>query len=255
MGVSGMGSSSSERLIHYLSAARIANPETAANICMEATADPMLHQFGELLSSPSIASLKGTTNNHKHFELLRLFAHGTVDDYRSAPQSFPPLSELHWKKLRMLTLLSLAKGNNILQYAVLQQKLALDTVRQVEDIVLDAVYTGLIRAKMNQRERCVEIGSAVGRDVVTPEGVSEMISMLKSWVQRSSQLVGDIDDKINFIAASTAEAEKHKTEAKAITETVRKNVLAEASAQMSRMAKQRLVGFDTHDDPMQEWDR
>lgn len=228
------GPFSSDRLIHYLSAARMATPERAATICAEATADPLLHQFGELLASPSIASLKGT-DHHKHFELLRLFAHGTVDDYRSNPNSFPSFSDLHWKKLRMLTILSLAKGKNILHYSILQEKLALTTVREVEDIVLAAIYTGLIRAKMNQSERCVEVGSAVGRDVVVPGGVSEMISTLKNWVQRSAHLVEDIDDKINYIATRTAEAVKHKAEVKAIADKARKSAMSDVGTLMSRM--------------------
>lgn len=248
-----MGTFSTERLIHYLSATRGADSKAATDVCVEATADPGLYEFGELLSAPPIAALKGT-NDHKYYELLRLFAHGTLDDYRAATQSFPPFSEAHWKKLRTLTLVSLANGNNVLQYDVLRQRLALDTVREVEDVVLDAVYTGLVRAKMNQREGRVEIISAVGRDVVMPEGVSEMITMLKGWVQRSTQLVEEIDDKINYIASHTATVAKLKAETTANKEAARKMLLADvALAQMKE--KLATSEYDVpSDELMQQWD-
>lgn len=225
---------------------------------MQATADPLLHEFSELLSSPSIAALAGTSERKFH-DLLRLFAHGTVDDYRASPATFPPFQDGHWKKLRVLTLVSLANGNNVLAYETLKQKLAVESVRQVEDVVLDAVYSGLIRAKMDQRAAQVEIVSAVGRDVLAPQGVSEMIETLKTWVYRSTHLVEEIDDKINYIANHTALVKKQKAQAAAAAETTRKQVFAEPPGLNAAAALRGLVGadFDTareRDAAMQRFD-
>lgn len=250
-----MSAFSNDRLIYYLSAARGASAKTATEICVQATADPVLHEFGELLASPSIAALSGTAE-HKYHDLLRLFAHGTVDDYRASPSSFPPFSDGHWKKLRVLTVVSLANGNNIIEYALLQQKLAVETVRQVEDVVLDAIYSGLLRARMDQRAAQVEIVSAVGRDVFAPQGVSDMISTLKAWVQRSTQLVEEIDDKINYIASHTALVKKQKAQAAASAEATRKQVWVDpglnppsmrgSAADLDTSRDSPMHGFDIH---------
>lgn len=223
-----MGSSSNERLAYYLSAANTASEKAAAEICEQATSDPALHVFSELLQTRSISALQ-TTAQRKYYDLLRLFAYGTVDDYQSNPHAFPPITEKHWKKLRMLTLVSLAKRQNLLAYALLMEKLSLTTVRQVEDVVLDAIYAGLVRARMDQRAAIVEIMSATGRDVQTPAGVSEMIDVLKTWVVRSDQLVSAIDDKINYITAQTKLASEQKAAAAANVARVKKEVVANGS--------------------------
>lgn len=223
---------SSDRLIHYLSAARNATPEAAAQICVFATADPYLYQFGELLSFPTIAALPNTPH-HKSHQLLLLFAYGSVDDYRAIPSSFPPLSEPHWKKLRVLTLVSLANGNSILHYQTLQDKLGVSTVREVEDVVLDAIYAGMVRARMDQRAARVEILSAVGRDVVSPTGVADMIATMKAWVSRSTQLVEEIDDKINFISHHAALSKQQKAQAAANVDATKKQIWSEGGASKS----------------------
>lgn len=224
--------SSSDRLIHYLSAARNCTPEVAAQICVTATADPQLYQFGELLSFPTIAALSNTSQ-HRFHQLLRLFAHGSVDDYCAAPSSFPPLTEPHWKKLRVLTLASLANGNSVLHYQTLQNKLAVSSVREVEDVVLDAIYAGMIRARMDQRAARVEILGAVGRDVVTPTGIADMIATLKAWVSRSTRLVDEIDDKINLISHHAALAKQQKAQAAANIDATKKQIWSESGASKS----------------------
>lgn len=220
-----MTMASNDRLVHYLSAALSATPKTAPEICLQATADPRLHMFGELLSTPAIAALQSTPDA-KYFNLLRLFAYGIVQDYESNPQIFPPLTDDHWRKLRALTLITLANGNNLLYYEHLREKLSLSRTRELEDVVIDAVYAGLIRARMNPFKGTVEISAAVGRDVIAPGGIAAMTSILTSWVNRSSQLVAEIDDKINYIASHTLQAKEHKARAIANAKAVKRDVVA-----------------------------
>jgi len=248
-----MTASSTEKLIYYLSAARGATAKTATEICIQATSDPALHVFGELLQSPSIFALQGTAEQ-KFYDLLRLFAYGTVDDYKQNPDRFPQFTGNHWKKLRMLTLVSLANKNNFLNYSLLMEKLSLTTVREVEDVVLDAIYAGLVRARMDQRAAVVEIMSAAGRDVHTPDGVTEMIGVLRSWVDRSAQLVSAIDDKITFIGTQTKLVADQKAAAAANVERVRKDVLANNSfnadgfrnLRVDPHRDERMIPFDRH---------
>lgn len=219
-----MNSSSEDRLIYYLSAVRATDLNTTAQLCREATEDPALFVFGELLHCPTISSLQNTPQE-SCYHLLRLFSYGTVEEYYSNKQQYPILNETQLKKLRMLTLITLAVGKSNLPYHHVLEKLHLTSTRQLEDIVIHAVYAGLIRARMDQRAGIVEITSAAGRDVVEPQGISEMITTLKSWVQRSTNLIEQIDDKVNYIAKATESAANHKKEADANVRAIRQSVL------------------------------
>lgn len=208
--------SPSDRLAHYLATASSANPETAVSIIHSATSDPHLFHFSELLYHPVLSALSNHSIHSKSHNLLRLFAHGTISDYISNTSAFPPLTPDHLHKLRILTLISLCTNNSVVPYSTLQTQLSLNSLRQLEDLVLDAIYAGLLRARMNQRAAHIEILSAVGRDVVAPTGLSDMITTLKTWVSRSSNLVDEIDDKINYISDHAAQVKRQKAHTAAL---------------------------------------
>lgn len=207
-------------LAHYLSLAEDASLETATQICMDATADAQLFVFSEILNAPKIAELQNTSAE-KYHRLLRLFAHGTVRDYRQNAGDLPPLSDAQRDKLRLLTLVSLAYGRSRLPYKEIRDNLDLEDDVLVECVLREAVDTGLIRGRMDQRDHSVEILSVVGRDVVAPEGARQMIDLLRSWVSRSSQLVDELDKKIGFISEQTSIASAQKSSAAARAENVR----------------------------------
>lgn len=232
-----MTSQSSDRMIHYLSRSRLASPDMAAQLCMQATEDPNMYVFGELLSVPSIKALEKNPEKQKYYQLLRLFAYGTLQDYQQSRNLFPPLSETQLRKLRALTLVSLAHGHNELRYEQLHSALAVQSTRAIEDVVIDAVYAGLVRARMNQQAGTVEITAAEGRDVVIPAGIESMVNSLKQCLSRTNQLSIEIDSKIDFIATNTNMARENKEKAAAELDAVRSQLKAEASreAKFNRM--------------------
>lgn len=219
-----MEAAQNDRLMHYLSLARTADTQTACQIITDATSDPQLHVFSELLSQQTIATL-ANTSAAAHHRLLQLFAHGTISDYQSAPSTFPSLTTAQQRKLRLLTLVSLSDGRNRLPYDLLRERLAVTSDAEVEEVVVEALYAGLVRARMDQRLRIVEISTAAGRDVMVPDGIQHMAGLLSTWVQRAATLVGEIDDKIAFISEQTRVASEQKTEAAARVERARRAVL------------------------------
>ena len=134
-----------------------------------------IHVFGELLSVKSVIALKtageepGNEQNSDSFKrsynTLELFAYGTYGDYLRDSSLYIELSEDMSRKLKQLSIISMAMENKILTYNELQEKLMVNSVRELEDLIIDTIYNGLITAKMNQKEQILRVQSFVGRDV------------------------------------------------------------------------------------------
>jgi COP9 signalosome complex subunit 7 len=77
----------------------------------------------------------------------------------------PALEPPQARKLKQLTLASLAAKHSQLGYDLLRAELEIDSLRELEDLVLDTVYQGLIDAKIDQAQKKVIVDWAIGRDV------------------------------------------------------------------------------------------
>ena len=95
----------------------------------------ILFGFDEFLRLDSLVnSLK--QDHLKVLTTLELFAYGTLSDYESDRTRFISLSPLARRKLQLLTLASLAVHARILPYPLLLKQLQVDTVRELEDLII-----------------------------------------------------------------------------------------------------------------------
>jgi COP9 signalosome complex subunit 7 len=79
-------------------------------------------------------------------------------------------------------------------------ELDIATVRELEDMVVDAVYKCLLCAKLSQRLSCVEVSFAAARDV-SVSAVSGMINKLKSWFASTQQVTSTLEHTIEKLNA------------------------------------------------------
>ena len=56
----------------------------------------------------------------------------------------------------------------------------MENVRELEDLLIDCMYQGIIRGKLDQKLKCIEIFEAVGRDL-RPEQLDSMRSVIQNW--------------------------------------------------------------------------
>ncbi|KAJ2099761.1 COP9 signalosome complex subunit 7a [Coemansia sp. S142-1] len=86
---------------------------------------------------------------------------------REVPVSaqLPELTERQLEKLKHLSLVSLASVSKVLPYDDLIRELDCAHEQQMEDLVIDTIYKGLLSAKLDQQRRLVEVEFVVGRDV------------------------------------------------------------------------------------------
>jgi COP9 signalosome complex subunit 7 len=125
--------------------------------------------------------------------------------YKAAPPgTFANLTPNHLNKLRHLTLVSLASRSRILSYTTLVQDLDLQgggteagavagsstgqssnlsarDIRALEDVIIEAIYAGILSARLDQRKQRVEVESVMGRDVTSVQDVEKMSTILQEW--------------------------------------------------------------------------
>jgi len=54
------------------------------------------------------------------------------------------------------------------------------TVRELEDLIIEAIYAGIIQGRIDQRQQQIEIHYAIGRDVQAKE-IDTLMQTLLAW--------------------------------------------------------------------------
>ncbi|EMP34302.1 COP9 signalosome complex subunit 7a [Chelonia mydas] len=130
------------------------------------------------------------------FRLLTLFAYGTYADYLSEAGNLPPLSKAQKNKLRHLSVVTLAAKIKCIPYAVLLEQLQLKNVRQLEDLVIEAVYADVLRGSLDQRNQRLEVDYSIGRDIRREE-LSTITRTLQEWCLGCEVVLSGIEEQVS----------------------------------------------------------
>lgn len=68
----------------------------------------------------------------------------------------------------------------ILPYADLLKALDMPTIRELEDLIIDAIYLDILRGKLDQKEQQLEVEYTMGRDL-EPGKLEEVLAALHNW--------------------------------------------------------------------------
>ncbi|KAJ3197095.1 autophagy protein atg9 [Irineochytrium annulatum] len=186
---------------------------------------PGIHVFAELLETPNIAEIANNQQLHAHYELLRLFAFGTYSDYKASSSKLPPLTPAQLRKLKHLSIVTLSGRLRTLPYSQLMEYLDISNVRELEDLIIDAIYQDIIKGKLDQKKRCLEVEYAMGRDL-QPGQAGEILKTLVAWSKTSEQLLKAIDAQLSYIGEESARHAKEKEEHEKLVEGLKKEVKA-----------------------------
>jgi len=185
---------SGSQLEKYLVVAKTTKGKACGALIKQALDNPATFVFGELLDQPNIKALaEGECKDA--YDTLCLFAYGTFEDYHAAPDKFLALTDPNKKKLKQLSLVSIAAKQKSIPYSVLLTKLDIKHVRELEDLIIDSIYTGVISGKLDQKEQRFQVDWCMGRDV-RPGELEEMVHVLNQWCEKSENLLKSIEDKI-----------------------------------------------------------
>ncbi|XP_010258778.1 PREDICTED: COP9 signalosome complex subunit 7-like isoform X1 [Nelumbo nucifera] len=216
-----------ELIGHFVKQAETHRGSALANVIVEATSDSSLFAFSEILAAPNVSELQGTEYS-VFLDMLRLFAHGTWSDYKSNAGCLPQLVPDQVRKLKQLSVLTLAETKKVLPYDQLMLEIDVLNVRELEDFLInECMYAGIVRGKLDQLRRCFEVQFAAGRDL-RPGQLGSMIQTLTNWLATSDNLLLSIQEKIKWADMTSEVDKKHKKEIEDRVEEVKKSLSLKA---------------------------
>ncbi|OWK03660.1 COPS7A [Cervus elaphus hippelaphus] len=144
----------------FLLLAKSAKGAALATLIHQVLEAPGVYVFGELLDMPNVREL-AESDFASTFRLLTVFAYGTYADY-----------------------------------LVLLEALALRNVRQLEDLVIEAVYADVLRGSLDQRHQRLEVDYSIGRDIQRQD-LRAIARTLQEWCLGCEVVLSGIEEQVS----------------------------------------------------------
>jgi len=205
-----MAAGAGDSLSALLPTIKGASTETAIiGYIKQAISAPDIYVFGELLALENVQKMSQSAGDGKKaYALLEVFCYGRYSDYQKGKDSMMSLTEKQSKKLKQLSIVSLASENRVIPYAKLQAELDIANLRDLEDLVIDALYRNVFVGKLDHALSQLQVDSAIGRDV-RPSEIDAMIRSLRNWEVQSKNLLTILEEEARKAKESLAENELH----------------------------------------------
>jgi len=178
-----------------------------------------------MLDQPNVKALLNDSENKKWYDTLALFAYGTFAEYNAQPQNYAELTPPLIKKLKQLSIVSLAATQKSIPYSVLLDQLSISHVRELEDLIIDCMYARVIRGKLDQKAQRFQVDWTMGRDI-RPGQLQEMIKILSIWCERSEVLMTEIQEKVQHANILHEQHERENKEFEERVEEMKNNLKA-----------------------------
>lgn len=138
-----------------------------------------------------------------------MFAYGTYKEYVENQDQVLELTPVMRKKLQHLTIVTLAIKSKCIPYARLLEELHISNVRDLEDLIIEAIYADIIHGKLDQKNSQLEVDYAIGRDI-REEDVKDIAGTLQEWCDSCETVLTVIEEQIRTANAEKAKKIKHK---------------------------------------------
>ncbi|XP_059475465.1 COP9 signalosome complex subunit 7a [Neocloeon triangulifer] len=202
-----LGSSNSP-VEQFVLLAKSAKGAGACELIKQALEAQGVYVFGELLEMPHITELENTEHS-KYLNLLKLFAYGTYREYLAQKADLPELTPVQQKKLKHLTLVTMATEKKCIPYTDLLLELDIKNVRDLEDLIIEAIYADIIHGKLDQKDSQLEVDFAIGRDIRF-EDIGTIVDTLQQWCDSCETVLSCIETQINRANTDKSKSLKHK---------------------------------------------
>ncbi|KZC14081.1 COP9 signalosome complex subunit 7 [Dufourea novaeangliae] len=201
--------SANNPLEQFVLLAKTAKGAAAMELIKQAVETPGVNVFGELLDMPNIKELENGPYV-QYWNTLNLFAYGTYKEYLENKDKVLELTPIQKKKLQHLTIVTLATKSRCIPYSVLLEELDIKNVRDLEDLIIEAVYADIIHGKLDQKNSQLEVDYAgLGRDV-RPGDTGVVAETLASWGQACDTVLVCIEEQVTRANLEKQKATNHK---------------------------------------------
>ena len=92
-------------------------------------------------------------------------------------------------------------GSPALGYAALQEALGLPSRQALEELVISAIYAGLIKAQLNPKASLVQINSVSPLRDVAPTAIGGLLSSLQAWAGRCESTLESLSSQMTQLQA------------------------------------------------------
>ena len=120
-----------------------------------------IYLVSKFLDFPNVQKLGG---NNKYLKTLKLFSHLTYIDYKKAKANYIDLKPKMLQKLKILTIMEIAKFNKIINYDYLKKILDVKDNFELEEILFETISSGLVVGYVNSMKQCVNVISVKSRN-------------------------------------------------------------------------------------------
>lgn len=184
---------------------------TARDDAMEcvrtAVVDPKSFSFDHLERLSAVKALK--TSDPHMFTALELFISGTLKDYQEFVAKNPKFVTEHLKvdetillkKIRLLTLMSLAEEKNEISLDELAKQLDIHADETLEEFVIDAIQVNAISGKINEMARTLVVSSYQHRRFGSEQWVllEKRLKVLIANLKQTHNNVHEVNQKIDAL--------------------------------------------------------
>jgi len=205
-----MGEKLGNPLEQFVLLAKNAKGAAAVELVKQALEAPGVFVYGELLDMINIQELENNEDTAVYLELLKLFAFGTYKQFLNIEAtSRPQLSPQMQRKLRMLSVVTLAEREKLIPYSTLQSELCLETVRDVEDLIIEGISCGIMSGKLDQKNSHFEPDFVIGRDIRQSD-LGGIVSVLSNWCDVCDTMLTSIETQMEKLNDDKAGKIRHK---------------------------------------------
>ena len=107
-------------------------------------------------------------------------------------------------------------------------------VRELEDLIIDCIYSGLIVGRLDQRKALLEIRYCRGRDI-NQKAIGLMKNRLLSWLKATDEIIKQLENQQKNADYLTRQREQQYIQAQINIEQTTKEILEKA--QVDQAAK------------------
>jgi len=179
---------------------------------------PSIFHYESILTHASVRALEESSDTKKYFNVLKLFAYGTVTDYRNDKEVIGwELNEAESQKLKLLSIITLASQYHEVAYDSLLEKIGFESYQKLEEVLISGITSGIISGKMDQERKIFYVTSTIGRDVQLSD-LSKMTEMTEAWATKTR---GILVETVNMQKNEAAQEAKVKNDEKLLNEEIR----------------------------------
>ncbi|GLV32414.1 COP9 signalosome subunit 7 [Carabus blaptoides fortunei] len=222
--------SSNNPLEQFVLLAKSAKGAACLELIKQVLEAPGVHVFGELLDMPNVSELQNGAHS-SYYNTLNLFAYGTYRQYIENKDKLLELGPAQKKKLQYLTIVTLATRTKCIPYSVLLEELDIKNVRDLEDLIIEAIYADIIQGKLDQKNSQLEVDYAIGRDF-RPGDVGVIVSTLQDWCNACDAVLGCVEVQIQRANTEKNKVVKHKEVIEQEIVNIKKTLKTQAQSQV-----------------------